>query len=135
MLVNPNWVTCPLFSMTRGVCVAESNQNTPQLGIPAGCVVSDSWITFAVVQFAFPFAAMPVANDPLHCVGTAARARAVPACPLIFELVRATWCLVPPMFTTANPAVLSSPIPPPAGTTASPSGQHTLPLLLTPFVQ
>ena len=65
--------------MTRGVCVAESNHNTPQLGMPIGGVVSESWMTLGVVQFAFPFAEMPVANDPLHWVGAAARASAVPA--------------------------------------------------------
>ena len=55
-------------------------------------------MTLGVEQFAFPLAAMPVANAPLHCVGVAARA--VPACPLILELVRATdvscrRCLLP----------------------------------------
>jgi hypothetical protein len=88
-----------------------------------------------VLQFAFPFAAMPVANDPLHCVGTAARAAAVPACPLIFELVKATWLVVPPMFTTGNPAAVSNPMPPTAGTYPLPAGNTKFPLIVTLLVK
>src|SRR5215475_15631253 len=83
IFVSPSCTACPLFAITLGQWHVESNQKSPKFGMPVGAVVSANWIWSAVLQFALPFAWMPVEKLPVHWVGVCASAVAVATLPLV----------------------------------------------------